>query len=1562
MRFLTYPLVLLIVLGSICVGQESASIQDLQAVYVRDSGIASEKMALAERMERLREWGKSADVYQEIVDKYADRIMATGSDPKSQMVQYTGVALVVQEKLARWPEEGLTVYRGRYEQAAREMLEQSDQNPIALQRVFARYFPTDAARTAGLRLLSFGLENGQFASAAWVGRRLLTYHPMLGEQRPWILFLTAIAEHLSGNTSSAQTFLQELRQKYPEATGRVKGTTVLLADTLEQELSQQVSLVKTFRSDTWPMPFGNPQASAIPAQASNGGARLFSIELLPANLRRNNPMYRQQMTQLAEQRRAGALTGIIPVVDSGELFFQDNARIYAFSLSSGLPLSQWLQSYPANPRGVFSIPANPLPSGVPLGLTVTERHVVSVLGQNANPWIYFGNPNNQENQSRVVCLDRSSGRLLWSATTSKLKLPTEQSQISQGQFCGMPLVQNDTVYVPVRANRGGQFEEVYLVALRLVDGGFLWSTYIASTASTNAVIDAETGMPLSAFTPMLSLADDRVYVLTNVGAVACLDASDGKILWLNTYPRSQTVSPRNAAGAHRFLARRQSVRKPFTQDPPMIVNGKLFICPSDSDLIFVCDAVSGQILKHIPRHLESPRFEPADMMLAVIDDQLILGNRSTLFSIPWKTFDPTKKLLENGGKYRTFDHPSGSGKSDLVICGRPFVTADRIYVPIASNLYRMSIREWRVEDSYPSSGTWDASEEAPGNVLATPDHVIVAADSRVTVYTDLAVATAKLDQQIQQSPSDPEPYLKYAELLLAGANPRLAIDRLDQAIQCLKRDGSDPSTRTDLRNRLFEITCGFAVKLQRSDSVTPEIIRQLFGRAREAADTPLQQVRYRLAHASFLRSFSDPTGEIALYQEILSNPAWRSVVVNGRNGDTPASIEVQAALTELINKRPELYTTYDEQAKSKLASYLQEPSTPPTAFIELAEQYPVSTAAIPALEQAAERFSAAKEFSLQIQTLRQLLKRAKDNPTRLRTLEAMARGYLQMPDQTELAILRLEQARRIDPSATLSVSLKLNDQEQIQPMPLIQAIGILKAYHANRQISSLPVLNLPDGNTQPDKPPFLPVQEYDGVVSMVSQQTKASRPDRLVVYTRNNTVLQFVAGSIQPLDAGIKVDATPLGCGFYGDLLVIVTPTVVQAVMGEKVIWSVPVKSLSDILDRPAITSASSDPAASDRDAGDLQESPEDMVPPPVLINGRLRVANRILVPPVVNGNSNDNPQTESITHFRLLSDRVVARTSSGRVISLDLSNGSVQWQARVMEEAMVRHFEANDDFIVISTSDATAYTEVKALDTLNGLSVLSLTFDPQQNGQQLMNLALSPDGILVTTTLNELAGHNLHDPANGSWKREIGRRQRGEMPFINMTAEDYLQIVDGKILALTAINNQPQGIRVFDLLTGESQQATDSRTGRKTDQIFRIDNIGTVNMFPPFLMLKTSGDYLYLAGDRSFKAYQFIGNGQWAPDGIEQKGTLADLLLAQNYVVLIQTPVNPQTVQRTPSLQLSAYSRKKVTRGEESGLLIHRSTIKDPEQILLRQWQVKNDSIYYISAKQKLKLLQSHL
>src|SRR5215207_11452542 len=128
-------------------------------VYVRDSAVAGEKLAHAERMERLKEWEKSADVYQEIVEKYADRVVASGgaaagaapapapapapgAAPAAAPQRYKSVTLAVQERLGKWPEDGLAMYRARYEAQAATLRESAGlDDAAALIRVVQVYFP-----------------------------------------------------------------------------------------------------------------------------------------------------------------------------------------------------------------------------------------------------------------------------------------------------------------------------------------------------------------------------------------------------------------------------------------------------------------------------------------------------------------------------------------------------------------------------------------------------------------------------------------------------------------------------------------------------------------------------------------------------------------------------------------------------------------------------------------------------------------------------------------------------------------------------------------------------------------------------------------------------------------------------------------------------------------------------------------------------------------------------------------------------------------------------------------------------------------------------------------------------------------------------------------------------------------------------------------------------------------------------------------------------------------------------------------------------------------------------
>ena len=415
-----------------------------EGVYVRDSAVAAEKMALAFRLEHLQEWGKAADVYQELLQQYSDRVTPSDNDQDQRIYQYTSVALAVQQKLAKWPQDGLDIYRGRYETEAANLLQQADNDPTALHQIVSKYFVTDSAKEAAIALIDNDMENGDFAAAAWMGDRLLTLHPNLADDRPTLLYRTALAYQLAGNSSIAQQRCADLKKDFKTAKGTIEGKEVVLADSLADQLKLARPVDDTTRGDSWPTAFGSLDRARVPAVSGFGGAKLFGIELSKENLKIiANSAQRDQMRQDNRRARdAGMMTGVMPVVDRGELFFQDNARIYAVSLDSGLPLAGWATTYDGDRAGRYAITAWSTPRNTSYTLTVTDDSVLAVMGQIDMPSLLAGF-NLAQRDTRLVCLDRRTGVQKW--VIRPAQLPTEALQ--QLELTGTPLVVNDSVFI-----------------------------------------------------------------------------------------------------------------------------------------------------------------------------------------------------------------------------------------------------------------------------------------------------------------------------------------------------------------------------------------------------------------------------------------------------------------------------------------------------------------------------------------------------------------------------------------------------------------------------------------------------------------------------------------------------------------------------------------------------------------------------------------------------------------------------------------------------------------------------------------------------------------------------------------------------------------------------------------------------------------------------------------------------------------------------------------------------------------------------------------------------------
>ena len=597
----TFAAVILLLVAPVSWGQQnnpsSLMARDpSEGVYVRDSAVAAEKLALAFRLEHLGEWNKAADVYQELLQQYADRV--TPSDDKDQQIyQYTSITIAVQQKLAKWPQEGLDAYRGRYETEAASLLEQAGTDPVALHKIVAQYFITDSAKQAAIRLIDGDMENGDFASAAWTGDRLVQLHPNISVERPMLLYRTALAYRLAGNSTLAQERADELKKDFADATGTIEGKDVKLADSLAEQLSRAKPIAESIRSDSWPMLFGSLDRSRVPSVSGFGGAKIFSIDLTKENLKNiPNPAARQQMIQENKRDRdAGKMTGVMPIVDRGELFFQDNARVYAVSLDSGLPLPGWASTYDGDRNGRYAITAWSTPRNTQYTLALTDDSVLGMMGQVDWPTMLAGMAFTQRD-TRLVCLDRHTGKEKWVVRPSNL--PTETLQGLE--LSGTPLIVNDNVFITAHSSSGVQFQDCYLLCFD-TSGRFRFATYIASANSGAAMFDGDFGN-VNQDVPQLAYSSGRVFVLSNLGALAAVDSYDGTIVWLNLYQRQQNNDVVRQFGFRGGWGRVQAQPdndRPWTSSPVVISDGKLFVLPTDGQNLLIYDAGTGAEVKRL---------------------------------------------------------------------------------------------------------------------------------------------------------------------------------------------------------------------------------------------------------------------------------------------------------------------------------------------------------------------------------------------------------------------------------------------------------------------------------------------------------------------------------------------------------------------------------------------------------------------------------------------------------------------------------------------------------------------------------------------------------------------------------------------------------------------------------------------------------------------------------------------------------------------------------------------------------------------------------------------------
>lgn len=1559
-----------------------------EGVYVRDSAGAVEKLTLAQRMEHLKEWNKSADLYQEVIAKYADRVVPSRVDIDNKICQYTSITNPVQERLAKWPQEGLDVYRARYEVPAATLLENARPDDVAtLNKVYSTFFITDAGKQAGIRLIDLYTESGEFSAAAWIGDRLLNFHPNLTTDRSAVLYRTALAYYFGGDHAQAKARLAILKEKFGADRGIVRGKDVILADALAQDIATPIATAGGSTSESWPMFGGDPSRDRLSAAAGKPGARLYGVALskpsFPSVSTGNRQMAEQQMKSNTEE---GLTLGVMPVTDHGELFFQDGQRLYAVSLESGVPLPGWSQTHS---DGVYTLSGSiGWPRMEQLSLTLTDHEVLAIMGQMDRMATLRGY--GVRTEPRLVCLDRQTGKEKWVATLSQAPgLPDAERTL---EMAGSPLVVGDGVLVFGSAGKQAGFEDSYVICFDLNTGKHRWSTYISSANSNALAMWGASAPSMSLNASHLAYANGRVYVQTNLGSLAALDAYSGGIAWLNIYPTDRpTEMP---FGRGRFFGggnmpasmANRAPRRPWSYNPVIVHEGHVFTMPTDCKFLLVYDAGSGIEQKRIDlqdidrkwrdKHGAAPSadaLENIDTLLGVSGDRLLLAGKGGVVCLKWKEYDRSNFDPDDENSVfwiETLARP---------LRGRAFLTSNWLFVPCADRLYRVDLRSGKITDAYPPTQAWE-EPEGPGNVIATSDHVIVAGTSMVNVYTDLAVARAKLDREVAGAPGDARPHLRYAEVMLAAGESDLAIEKLDEAINLL---GGRAAMQTgDSRDRVFTDALTFAQKLsaeENADSRARAI--KLFDRAAAAASSPTQQVHYRLARAKFAQSAKQPQEAAALYQQVLSDPAMRPIpMVDAITGaPAQAAAVAEAAIDALIKADPSVYESIQRAATQAMKQAQEAGPDAAPKLLAVARTYPNSAIAAKAMLAAADAYEAAGNARLAVQVLRQMWFKYPDSPEKGHMLEAMARNYFTLPTRIEPATAALARAAALAGDAKLSRPIKLPDGKVIDAgTALSEALSTVRKLRYQDPERNLLDFKIPVQRTltAEDKAagkkrirsafaPQSPQTIIEHVKALVLPIREFARNDRIVAYSTEGQLAVYPAGQNTPIFTSDAFKAEPKNCAWIDEALVVWSATQVMRfdMKSGQPVWHVEIRSMPAI----EVAKLGGEPVIVPRPQnGDVFINGNNQV---VLVpNGPRRRGPRfgnVMPNPFINQPPPQRPQAsavEQISEVRPVSDDVLIATTSGRLMAADLSDGHTAWQVRLTDRPLDR-VVANDDFTVVRLSDDTA-VRLAALDTATGEIRGSKSFSTQ-NGNVPINMALTADGTLAYTLTDKLCLQDLYKPWTSDSDREVAG-STGTPPYVGATEPDQLLIADGRILALSD-NGSEKYVSLYSLETGLPipLKFRSPLGDKEVDRRLTAGKSWNVT-------LRLAGPKLYVVSPGQVFGYNLDHPDQtWATlPGQVPAVDVVDVVIGQKHLAVIEqepAPVGqgaqPGAAVNRPATQtylIHLFRRTAIspTKPAESGRLDYDERITEPAGIL-PTWQAVTGGFYYLSGDNRLHLLK---
>lgn len=604
-----------------------------------------------------QQWDVVATVLKQTQTERPDKLVPIGQN------WYVSAERYCQLRAALLPDAGLAAYRHQIDSSARQWLAEAERTPDRnlLLRVVRQGFASSAAVPALTRLAEQSFEQGDFAAARTYWELLLPAPTSVrtaagiglgrvpeAQQDPAQLRAQLVLCSLfSGNLVRAERERAAFDALHSQAIGTLAGQQGALSELLAEQFVRHRPLL-----------LGKPQRdlTATNLQIERVGWR---VSLPPSVL--------HMMDSDSSSNDPGDM---LPLVIDGKVFVSNGESVFAWDLKTGRPAwsNDNRSAEDVDAAKVYSL-AEPVPPKWPV--EGRSWHSLSVVG--ARLYARLGTPvtgkakQEPNAHSELVGLDigAGEGKLVWRVAASDIDPRDPLAASAPWCFEGAPTADERRVFAVLR--RSLPQEQINVACFDGDTARLLWNRKVGITvASTDETVNSASHL-------QVTLAEDSVFLSTDAGEIAALDAHDGALRWVRTY---ETDSP--------FTVRE---RRRTGHTPPLYHDGVVYVAPLDSRRLFAIHAESGLLLWQ----REWP--DPIQHLLGIVNDTLVVSGRS-LWGIRTDRGLPAWPNRQVG-----FDDPEGSSFGRGVIVGHDvwWPTREELWQVSANNgqiLRRLPVKNW----------------------------------------------------------------------------------------------------------------------------------------------------------------------------------------------------------------------------------------------------------------------------------------------------------------------------------------------------------------------------------------------------------------------------------------------------------------------------------------------------------------------------------------------------------------------------------------------------------------------------------------------------------------------------------------------------------------------------------------------------------------------------------------------------------------------------------------------------------------------------------------------------